>query len=67
MRKLSFLFLFVQKQEDDFNCDAFAIVYTAEILDGKFSIDAQLDEPKMRSHLLSYLVERDLFPFPKVK
>ena len=37
---LTLLFMLVQKQEDDFNCGAFAIAYSAEFLDGKSPIDA---------------------------
>ena len=32
----------VQKQEEGFNCNAFAIAYAADILDGKSTIDARL-------------------------
>ena len=49
-----------------FQLRCIAIVYAAEILDGKSPIDARFDVPAIRNHLISSLVERDLRPFPKL-
>ena len=37
------------------------------ILDGKSLTDTRFDVPAISNHLISCLVERDLWPFPKVK
>ena len=60
-------FLPVEKQEDGFNYGAFSIAYAAMILNENSPIDVRVDVPVMRNYLISWQVERDLWPFPKVK
>ena len=59
-------FLPVQKQTDSCNCGPFAVAFAAEILDAKSPIEARFDVKKMRGHLRSCLIKKQLDPFPKV-
>ena len=56
----------VHKQTDGFNCGPFAIAYAAEILHGKSPMEAIFDVKKMRNHLLVFLEQKTLTPFPKI-
>ena len=59
-------FLPVQKQPDGHSCGPFAIVYAAEILDGRSPSEVVFDVNKMREHLNTYLEMQRLTPFPKI-
>ena len=59
-------FLPVQKQTDGYNYGPFAIVFTAEILDGNSSVQAHFDMERMRGHFINCLENKFLIPFPRV-
>ena len=52
IRKLTLSFLPVQKQEGDFNCGSFAIVYAAEILSQPAQTSLRRSEDKTSSRRL---------------
>ena len=59
-------FLPVRKQPDGYNCGPFAIVFAAEIIDGKSPMDVHFDVCKMRKHLTRCLEDQSFTPFTKV-
>ena len=58
-------FLPVQKQNDGYNCDPFAIAFVAETLDGESPMEARFDAERMRGHLINCLENKFLIQFPK--
>ena len=66
LEKVKPTFLPVHKQTDGFNCDHFAIANAAEIVHGKSPMKAIFDVKKMRNHLLVFLEQKTLTPFPKI-
>lgn len=59
-------YLLFPKQTDRNNCVFFAIVFAAEILDGKLPLEADFNVTKMRLHPISCLVNERPSPFPKI-
>ena len=59
-------FLLSQKQTYGYNSGPFAIVFAAEILDGKSSLATCFDVQRMRGYLINCLENKVLVPFLKV-
>ena len=59
-------FLPLLKQQDCHNCGLFAVIFAAEILDGKPPIDAVFHVPQLRNHIIYCLESGALTTFPKI-
>ena len=66
VKEFSVSFLPVQKQTDGYICGPFTIAFAAEIVDGKSPLEVRFDMERMWGHLINFLENKFLIPFPKV-